>query len=73
MTLFFGKTVRLPKWVVDFLLEKARFRKNKEIVVDFVKKSCNNNGKPLKSPRVLGGNLQRFFHFSFVHYSFFII
>ena len=44
-----------PKWVVHFLRERDTFRKNMEIVWDFMDKSydSNNNGKPWKSSRNL--------------------
>ena len=52
------------KRVVDFTLERDTFRnKIMEIVEDFDEKTYNNNGKPLKSSRILRVN-PIFFHFS---------
>ena len=70
MSLFFGKTVTLPKRVVDFPWERDTFRnKTMEIVVDFdeKKKRNNNNGKPWKSCRILRLNTIFSFLFLFFH------
>ena len=67
------------KRVVDFPLERDTFRnKIMEIVDDFDEKSCNNNGKPWKSSRILRMNPNCFIFsfFSFSHFfifSFFLI
>ena len=81
MPLLFGKKGDLPKRVVDFLLERDTFRnKIMQIVEDFDEQSYNNNGKPLKSSRILR-LMPHFFifslfiifrHFSFVKSFFFI-
>ena len=48
------KNGETPKWVVDFLQEKATFRKTiMKFVEDFIEKSYNNDGKPWKSSRIL--------------------
>ena len=69
---FLRKNGDTPKRVVDFPQERDTFRnKNIEIVEDFDEKSYNNNGKPLKSSRILRVN--PFFSFFFLFSSFFSI
>ena len=63
---FLMKSGDLPKRVVDFPLARDTFRnKILEIVKDFDEQSCNNNGKPWKSSRILRVN-PNFLNFSFV-------
>ena len=62
------KNDHTPKRVVDFPLERDRFRnKIMEIVEDFDEKSYNNNGKPWKSSRILRVNPIFSFFLSFSH------
>ena len=69
---FLRKNNYCPKRVVDFPLERDTFRnKIMEIVEDFDEKSYNNNGKSLKSSRILRVN--PFFSFFFLFSSFFYI
>ena len=66
---FLRKNDYPPKRVVDFHRERDTFRnKIMEIVEDFDEKSYNNNGKSLKSSRILRVN-----PFFFIFLSFFII
>ena len=63
---FLQKNGYTPKRVVDFPLERDTFRnKIMEIVEDFDEKSYNNNGKPLKSSRILRVNPNFFIFLSF--------
>ena len=72
---FLWKNDYSPKRVVDFPLERDTFRnKFMELVEDFDGKSYNNNGKPLKSSRILRvkPNFFIIYHFFiFFIYSFF--
>ena len=63
---FLRKNGETAKRVVDFPLERDTYR-NKiiEIVEDFDEKSYNNNGKPLKSSRILCVNPNFFIFLSF--------
>ena len=79
---FLWKNGYHPKRVVDFPLARDTFRnKIMEIVEDFDDKSYNNNGKPLRSSRILRVNPNffiflsvfiMFLHF-FVFFFFFIL
>ena len=74
LSLFFGKTLTSQNKLL-ILLKKDTFRnKIMEIVEDFEEKSYNNNGKPLKSSRILRVNPMCFIFLSvfciFLHFSF---
>ena len=70
---FLRKNDYPPKRVVDFPRERDTFRnKIMEIVKDFDEKSDNNNGKSLKSSRILRVNpFFSFSHFFFIFPVFF--
>ena len=70
---FLWRTTSPQNGVVYFLREEDTFRKNMQVVTDFVEKSYDNNGKPWKSSKILRGDVQRFrfFHVFFVFPFFF--